>query len=1079
MGTKQRCHTKLFGALVAAAMSFSAAAFTTNFWQGADGGSWTNPDNWSLGRVPTDDDNTVLTDMGGPYSIEVEGDQTIYCLMVGLETEATVQGTVTLTGSGSITATGKKENYIRPKRGLIVNGPDIHLDNGNLMIYGPLIVKSNSTMTSAGYFTFWINSPSLLVEEYGKVDVALGIRCRSTSPITVAGGSLTAPSIGHYSTYRDAIRISLTGGELTLADMDLKASSWITMSGGTLKATSSIALEDSVTLTLTGGTIVLPQPSFPQRIVSENNGATLEYITANHIVDGPITDRSVLEGLNGASLTVKSNSSDAMNVFTQDGETVTVDGQLSVSNGYITCTNVATLTSEYPMFVKGFRTTSALGLLTIHTPTMIVCNTAQPFVSGGEGRYFFLEGPMTIRPTANLTRSTSRSFYAQLSGDFIIDQHDWYDPSIVRSMDLRGFGAKDAATLTLRGGGEFWLMTSRSGSPFSRVTLEEGGTLTLATLGTGNDFGPFHTEELVLEANTMVNIPAGSNAIHAVKWTVDPTAVINVVFPEGIATDAKGVLCDIGGNFTPAAGQIRLVGATEGWGLIEQNGSWAVTNAAMDVTRESEYEWTGGGANKLSENPDNWGGTRPMESKTYIFGWEDGGATVNFHCFFRTTDTDDANGTTIQGIKFRNTAVKSFTIGGTAQITYNNSGEWASSAVYSLSPVAQCYFGGQIRGLHPSFCASAEGPLIIKTASDFAKRDAVGQIRVSGDVRIGNTVTFPQLNIYRYGNNCGHLVCGTRLSVLNGGSLTFTNQATAFSQSWTGLRVEAGGSLTFNGGSSAFYRWSCAKGSTSYAGPAKHTIDGTLNINVPFQGGNHQGYGGCGDLHLSTIQPYQTASKISFGDALNVYPSQDWVTTADGADFPLTVKVFGTPTIHLAANWKYGPAEGSTPVSEAADRAAMITGGSTLTVDAGGNTATFEDPVAGYGTLAITNGTLRATGGTASSLGIVMKAGGVFEPVAGQTLRSVRCENGGVLRLTAFEPVTVKENVNLGEINLAWPANLSLAGSPRWRTVFVSKTGFTGEFASTSKACVSRVVETEDGFALQLKRVDGTVISFR
>ena len=123
--------------------------------------------------------------------------------------------------------------------------------------------------------------------------------------------------------------------------------------------------------------------------------------------------------------------------------------------------------------------------------------------------------------------------------------------------------------------------------------------------------------------------------------------------------------------------------------------------------------------------------------------------------------------------------------------------------------------------------------------------------------------------------------------------------------------------------------------------------------------------------------------------------------------------------------------------------------------------------------------TLITSGGTADTLGVVVKANGVFEPVTGQTLRSVRCENGGILRLTAFEPVTVKENVNLGEINLAWPANLSLAGSPRWRTVLVSKTGFTGEFASTSQPCVSRVVETGDGFALQLKRVDGLVISFR
>ena len=392
--------------------------------------------------------------------------------------------------------------------------------------------------------------------------------------------------------------------------------------------------------------------------------------------------------------------------------------------------------------------------------------------------------------------------------------------------------------------------------------------------------------------------------------------------------------------------------------------------------------------------------------------------------------------------------------------------------------MAQNYFGGGLRAFNPSICASAEGPLILKTVSDFVKRSATGQLRVSGDVRIGNTVTFPQLNIYRYGNSCGHLVCGTRLSVLNGGSLTFTNQATALSQSWTGLRVEAGGTLTFNGGSSAFYRWSCAKGSTSYAGPAKHTIDGTLNINVPFQGGNHQGYGGSGDLHLSTIQPFATASKISFGDALNVYPSQDWVTTADDADFPLTIKVFGTPTIHLAANWKYGPAEGSSPTSAAADRAAMITGSSTLTVDANGNTATFADPVAGYGTLAVTNGTLVTSGGTAETLGIAVKANGVYELSAPQTLRALSCDAGGLLRFTASAPLTVKETVNLDGMTLAWSENLNFP-TRRWQTIITSKTGFAGTLSGLGGNLLTQTVETANGIELQMRKVIGTAVYIR
>ena len=182
-----------------AAASLTAAAWNTNNWKGPDGGSWNDPNNWSLERVPTAEDTAFLVDMGGPYTINVTGDQRIFCLMVGVESEATVQGTVTLTGSGSITAVGNKENYIRPKRGLIVDGPDLHLDNSNLMIYGPLTVKDGSTMTIKGYnLTMWIQTPSVTVEG-GTLDVGQAIRCRNSSPITVSGGVLKCASLIHYS----------------------------------------------------------------------------------------------------------------------------------------------------------------------------------------------------------------------------------------------------------------------------------------------------------------------------------------------------------------------------------------------------------------------------------------------------------------------------------------------------------------------------------------------------------------------------------------------------------------------------------------------------------------------------------------------------------------------------------------------------------------------------------------------------------------------------------------------------------------------------------------------------------------
>ena len=599
-------------------------------------------------------------------------------------------------------------------------------------------------------------------------------------------------------------------------------------------------------------------------------------------------------------------------------------------------------------------------------------------------------------------------------------------------------------------------------------------------------YGPLHADEFVLGPNTVLNIPAGSNAVHAAKWSIDPTAVINVVFTEDMAADARAVLCDIAGGLAVPAGQIRLTGASEGWSLVESSGSWAVTNIAMDASCESDYEWTGEGADKYFDTLDNWyGRMKPLQTYSYVFGAADAGATVLLRSrLYSSNEVEPPNnkGGTINSIRFRNNAVPSFTIYGQGGITFSARGSYTGASISSFSPVPHFYTYNGIRGNSPTFCAATEGPIVMNNYNaDFQKTSATGTIGISGDVRFGALVTFPQFNFNVWENGYGHLTCGSHFTILSGGDVTFTNQTTTFTVINSGFRVKEGGTLTFNGGSSSLYKWD-----SSFYG-AKNTVDGAMNLNVPLCGGNDHSFGGSGTLNLSALRPtkngqmYASASRsrVSFGDTLTVHPSTDWPTVAEGADFPLVIKAYGNPTIHTDGDWTYGPAAGFESAVAAKWRAAEVCKTAVLTVDPSGGTATFTDPVVGKGTLAITNGLLLTTGGVTNTLGIAVKADGVYEWSAPQALRSLSCEAGGVLRLTAFAPVTVKEAVNLDGMTLAWPANLSLAGSPRWRTVFVSKTGFTGEFASTSQPCVSRVVETEGGFALQLKRVDGIVIRVR
>ena len=378
--------------------------------------------------------------------------------------------------------------------------------------------------------------------------------------------------------------------------------------------------------------------------------------------------------------------------------------------------------------------------------------------------------------------------------------------------------------------------------------------------------------------------------------------------------------------------------------------------------------------------------------------------------------------------------------------------------------------------------------LVITTNSDFQKTSATGTIGISGDVRFGALVTFPQFNFNVWNNGYGHLTCGSHFTILSGGDVTFTNQTTAFTASYSGFRVKAGGALTFlNGSDSARYMWNSTSGSWDVlAYSAKSTIDGTMDVRAPLTGGSDQAFGGSGTLRIASVKPsnntraYATEarSRISFGDTLTVHASSDWTTVAEGADYPLVIRAYGTPTIRTDGDWTYGPTAGFASAVAAKWRAAEVCKTAVLTVDPSGGTATFADPVIGKGTLAITNGVLLTTGGVTNTLGIAVKANGVYELSAPQTLRALSCEAGGLLRFTASAPLTVKETVNLDGMTLAWSENLGFP-TRRWQTIITSKTGFAGTLSGLTGSLLTQTVETANGFELQMRKVTGTAVYIR
>ena len=121
-----------------------------------------------------------------------------------------------------------------------------------------------------------------------------------------------------------------------------------------------------------------------------------------------------------------------------------------------------------------------------------------------------------------------------------------------------------------------------------------------------------------------------------------------------------------------------------------------------------------------------------------------------------------------------------------------------------------------------------------------------------------------------------------------------------------------------------------------------------------------------------------------------------------------------------------------------------------LTLDAGGNTATIDEDVAGEGTLVITNGTLAVNSSATNGV-------------------SLKVADGGVLALP--------NNLNFGSLELqsgsAIAPSADLKNRRGWQTVLVAADGVTASGCTLPAGYEMRTETVEGGVALQLRYVHG------
>lgn len=1052
-------------ALAVVFVAFGAcAAVETNYWQQVNGsldGSWGDPEHWSLGHVPLELGELAVIDplrTGGSsatFTIIVDDDYKAGDIIIGDPDNSTRNQGVMFTGAGSIVFAGKviSQTVFRAcKGGITFDGPSFTLNcGGGLLNYSNVTVKNGSSLWVDKGYVSWKIYDNLRVENGGTVSVGsvgYGNSAHDHSITVNEGGVFECrgnfqDGANPANDYRFGLIVN--GGSATVGQtLKLtREAAFVRMTSGFLKlgAMPVLALDDFSQFEITGGTLRL---GFDVRTDAEQD-AWYAYMTAHpDIVDG------------------------CNKLCSTNGATFRYDGTFYVSQLW----NQDKSQSQQ-----------------IDCDRLVFWGANWPFQwnqSASGTRITHLYGPTEIRVDGcNLGGYNNHYIYCH--GKFVIDTRDWSDPSVSRTIAIRGLHSADGTLdLIVRGGGTFKFGQAYAYESCSSFTVEEGVNLVLgdrdATFGKSTEWGPLSTERLTLGKDVKVSFTAGEQHICASSWSIDPSVEISVTVNSTATHGAFPILVDLDSKDLPDSllKQIKLVGANaDGWQLENKFGQISVYRRdASEVGKYGDYEWIGGHSTSWVDQL-NWGnGQHAMaENLAHVFGASD-----------KTSLTfDNANatgGTTLGSVTFQTNAVQSFEIGGTKQATIGK------TKVESNSWVPQVVrFGYRSTG-NANANANYPGPLVFASGKTWTlKTPASNGYTIYGDVRVGCGATGSLGSLKLNTNNSNFPAFRTCLTVLSGGNLSFGRQDAVQDRANSSIRVSAGGMLEFPTAANCFYQWTSS--------PASIVVDGSLKIGVPFRNGANQSYRGSGRIDITggtaTVGNNATAS---FGGTLQVYPTT-WSTVTPGNEGRALAMGAnsGTPVIHVTDGWTYGPAAGVTPTASANSRAFVLANGAVATIEANGGSVRFVEGVRGFGTLAISNGTLTVEGACSGDQSVLAaRAGATLKLVGDQTLgglsagpeAAVELDGevtlggeldlaGASLKISPTTVVSAAKGVKLGDTAL----DLGSETITSWRTLFTAGNGAIAGVPDAGNFYKFRTVETENGLELQCKSVTGFSIFVR
>ena len=1017
-------HNKIKSVLmgsVVALTSFVLTAGQVNYWKpSVVSGKWSNPDNWSLGHVPTEDEEVHFEEDCPSCAVEIDGDFTALRFWVLSSSSAVL----TLTGSGSLTVSGSNE-YIR--RETLVNGPSLSFA-GTLMMYAPVEVRSGSITCK----TCWIYKASAGLEiTGGTVECTESVQYRRNVAgrefLTVSAGSFATPRMVSDSENlhgRCSFDLSISGGVVEIGMLMVQIPGTFSQTGGELCLSNGTIDFEKVSVSHTGGTLKFAGN------MNYGSGCLYETLCAklNETLD---TTSAYLCPPAGEFLVVT-------NALAVRGL-----GSTDVSPAYIDI-DTLTLTGGFPFSF-----------------------------SGDASREFNVYGPMTVRTLADMTyiEDDRNDVTVNVRGRVTVETQDAADASVSRTVCLSGLASPDGSgELVVRGSGTLFLRPVNGWNPFKEVSAENGATLELIDCEDDPEdrkWGALFTEKLVLGPSATLRLNANGSFVRLTDCEIDPTARIVVVVPETFSGSASWPILQTTGEMElPAAltGQVNLVGAPEGTAVKCENGQLTVYLRGDDLGKwsgDGVYEWTGAGANNEWKTGANWqGGAAPAEKNTIAFG----ASPVTSSKYNGFTPS----GSTTGNLKFMENAIESFNIWGTTQMTFDDS----YHAIQSYANILQTV-GIPMRTTQAQIVISACSAAPLEVGSGgFVFKKADGILSLAGDVRlscVGKSV--PQIG-FSTTSNPRTL---PRVTVLSDASLTVSAQTTTLSGDDAGFRINEGGTLTFAGGADLNY----CRSAKSHL----QIINGTMAINVPFVGGANQAFGGSGRLDITGgTRSGATSSRVLFANSLNVNLAA-WATVTADADNAVAISIAGSPTVHVSGGWTYGPADGVATGTTSSERALIVQGGATLTIEADGGTIRFADPFVGdFATsrlpsiLAITNGTLELDGTFETDVGVKALRGGNVSVLADQTIGGFSVEPGSSVIFAASAALDVTGDVDL--VGFA-PTFTHAEEAYGWRTVLRVAKKASISLPPEGGEIAFRTVETEGTVEIQCRRICGTTVILR